>query len=119
MHISLVDGEVLERAAVSGKSALKKGQKIHQLDPVSPLMPDARCQGKSSWTAVAKVFTSLVALEEYIEPGAGLFSPEDVQDSDFIFDSIFQHGNNALMPDIEISGPSSPLVRTYQSDRDM
>jgi hypothetical protein len=61
-----------------------------------------------------------VPIEQYIEPGAGLHNLEDIcPDTDFIFDSIFQHGEDAVMSDSQPCRPVSPVVRSYQSNRDM
>jgi len=61
-----------------------------------------------------------VPVEEYIEPGAGLRNLEDIcRDSDFIFDSIFQHDEDIVLFDSQPCRLVSPVVRAYQSDRDM
>lgn len=61
-----------------------------------------------------------VPVEQYIEPGAGLRNLEDIcRDSDFIFDSIFQYDEDAALSDPQPCRPMSPVVRAYQSDRDM
>lgn len=61
-----------------------------------------------------------VPVDHYIEPGAGLRNLEDIcRDSDFIFDSIFQFDEDAVMSDSRTCRPVSPMVRSYQSNRDM
>ncbi|EED13990.1 conserved hypothetical protein [Talaromyces stipitatus ATCC 10500] len=58
-------------------------------------------------------------IEQYIEPGAGLRSLEDIcQDSDFIFDSIFQH-EDAVISESQPFRLVPPLVRSYQSNGDI
>ncbi|KAJ9373976.1 transcriptional regulator family: Fungal Specific TF [Paecilomyces variotii] len=62
----------------------------------------------------------LLPIEQYIEPGAGLSNLDDnFQDSDLIFDSIFHHDQDAIMSDFQPLRPVSPVVRAYQSDRDV
>jgi hypothetical protein len=61
-----------------------------------------------------------VLIEQFIEPGAGLRRlGHAFQDSDLIFDSIFQHGDNAVVQEPQSPKPGSPVVRMYGSDRDM
>lgn len=70
-----------------------------------------------------------ISIQDYIDPGAGLKHLEDwVQDSDFIFDSLFINGPGApastgFASSEEVSGPQTPsvpspvpCVRTYHSD---
>jgi len=67
-----------------------------------------------SWASV-----TALSITKYIDPGAGLQQLNDVlQDSDFIFDSLFMG-----IPDIAegaiLNNPPIPRVRTYQSNRDL
>lgn len=77
----------------------------------------------------ANTSCAAISIRNYIDPGAGLKHLEDwVQDSDFIFDSLFM---NSTGPAVAINGyaanlsgagtPSQaiPMVRTYQSDAAM
>lgn len=66
-----------------------------------------------------------ISIHNYIDPGAGLKHLEDwVQDSDFIFDSLFMNSEGATMSNgytSDVSGTGTPchgipMVRTYQSD---
>ncbi|CAN8105516.1 unnamed protein product [Discula destructiva] len=66
-----------------------------------------------------------ISIQAYIDPGAGLKHLEDwVQDSDFIFDSLFINGtdpagSNGFTSDVSgAQTPSNgmPVVRTYRSD---
>lgn len=72
--------------------------------------------------------TTAISIQNYIDPGAGLKHLEDwVQDSDFIFDSLFMNstgpvGGNGYGPNAaghERACPAVPMVRTYQSDAAM
>jgi hypothetical protein len=62
-----------------------------------------------------------VLIEQFIEPGAGLRKlGHAFQDSDLMFDSIFQHGDkNAVVQEPPSPKPGSPVVRMYGSDRDL
>lgn len=69
-----------------------------------------------------------ISIQNYIDPGAGLKHLEDwVQDSDFIFDSLFMGstgpgGTNGFSSDVSGTQTPShtvPIVRTYQSDAAM
>lgn len=66
-----------------------------------------------------------ISIQNYIDPGAGLKHLEDwVQDSDFIFDSLFMNSNGPAVSNgytSDVSGTGTPchripMVRTYQSD---
>lgn len=110
MRISPVDAEALERAASTRKGVYRRTVRENRLDHVSIL----------NGRRYVRLIDFIVIVEQYVEPGAGLRKLEDnVQDSDFIFDSIFQLGEDAIMSDFQPSRPMSPIVRAYQSDRDM
>jgi hypothetical protein len=54
-----------------------------------------------------------LAIENFIEPGAGLLHlPDLLQDSDHLFDSLFLPN----VVDIPGTTVSTPMVRTYGSD---
>ncbi|KAE8444710.1 hypothetical protein EG329_014270 [Mollisiaceae sp. DMI_Dod_QoI] len=58
-------------------------------------------------------YTRLLAIENFIEPGAGLIElPELLQDSDHIFDSLFSPST----VNVSRITVSTPMVRTYESD---
>lgn len=71
---------------------------------------------------------SAIRLQNYIDPGAGLKHLEDwVQDSDFIFDSLFLSSTgpiagNGFVSDVSVGGTpplAVPMVRTYKSNATM
>ncbi|EJT69856.1 C6 zinc finger domain-containing protein [Gaeumannomyces tritici R3-111a-1] len=76
----------------------------------------------------AEVLQEPIAIQNYIDPGAGLKQLGDwYQDSDFIFDSLFMSGlqtdyldTNATMSVVETPAPAPvqpiPMVRTYRDD---
>ncbi|KLU90281.1 C6 zinc finger domain-containing protein [Magnaporthiopsis poae ATCC 64411] len=75
-----------------------------------------------------EVFQEPIAIQNYIDPGAGLKQLGDwYQDSDFIFDSLFINGlptdyldTNATMTAVETQPAAPvqpvPMVRTYRDD---
>lgn len=81
-----------------------------------------------SWNVVNEDCYKAISLQNYIDPGAGLKHLEDwVQDSDFIFDSLFMGSNGPVGTDgfsSDVSGTQTPshtvpIVRTYASDAAM
>lgn len=78
---------------------------------------------------VADESSPAISIQNYIDPGAGLKHLEDwVQDSDFIFDSLFMNSTGPAVTDngyaSNLSGAGTPshaipMVRTYQSDAAM
>lgn len=71
-----------------------------------------------------------ISIQSYIDPGAGLKHLEDwVQDSDFIFDSMFMNstgpatGRNydyaSNISGADTPSPVVPMARTYRSDAAM
>ncbi|KAH8891105.1 hypothetical protein GQ53DRAFT_649366 [Thozetella sp. PMI_491] len=68
-----------------------------------------------------------IAVQSYIDPGAGLSQLQDyVEDSDFIFDSLFMSESsrsdsrdNLFSPVIPARAVPTPMVRTYKNENDI